>query len=54
VGYFYAREALGMKSWDIYDYILGAFGGKLERIFAIGGDESLYGQSKQKRGLCRW
>lgn len=47
-GYFYAREALGVKTWDIYDYILGAFGGKLEKIFAIGGDEALIDQSGQK------
>ena len=33
--YFYAREALGVQTWDLYDYVLGAFGGTLERIFAI-------------------
>lgn len=35
---FYAKEALGVKTWDIYDYVLGAYGGKLEQLFAIGGD----------------
>jgi len=35
---FYAREALGVKTWDIYDYVLGAYGAQLERILAIGGD----------------
>ena len=35
---FYAREALGVKTWDIYDYVLGAYGAELERILAIGGD----------------
>ncbi|MEY4903503.1 MAG: hypothetical protein RLZZ292_1318, partial [Bacteroidota bacterium] len=35
---FYAREALGVKTWDIYDYVLGAYGGDLERILSIGGD----------------
>ncbi|MEO6148690.1 MAG: MG2 domain-containing protein, partial [Mucilaginibacter sp.] len=24
---FYAREALGVKTWDLFDYIIGAFGG---------------------------
>jgi hypothetical protein len=38
--YFYAREALGVKTWDIYDYVLGAYGGELERILSIGGDGS--------------
>lgn len=35
---FYAREALGVKTWDIYDYVLGAYGAELERILAVGGD----------------
>jgi uncharacterized protein YfaS (alpha-2-macroglobulin family) len=35
---FFAREALGVKTWDIYDYVLGAYGAELERILAIGGD----------------
>lgn len=35
---FYAREALGVKTWDIYDYVMGAFGGDLQRILSIGGD----------------
>jgi len=39
--YFYAREALGVKTWDLYDYVIGAYGGELERILAVGGDASL-------------
>ncbi len=35
---FYAREALGVKSWDLFDYVIGAYGGDLERILSIGGD----------------
>ena len=35
---FYAREALGVKTWDMYDYVLGAYGAELERILAVGGD----------------
>jgi uncharacterized protein YfaS (alpha-2-macroglobulin family) len=38
---FYAREALGVKTWDLFDYVIGAFGGGLERILSIGGDGSL-------------
>jgi uncharacterized protein YfaS (alpha-2-macroglobulin family) len=37
--HFYAREALGVKTWDLYDQVLGAWGGVLERLLAIGGDE---------------
>lgn len=35
---FFAREALGVQTWDIYDYVLGAYGVELERILSIGGD----------------
>lgn len=36
---FYAREALGVRTWDMYDHVLGVFGGRFERVFSIGGDE---------------
>ena len=35
---FYAREALGVKSFDLFDDVIGAWGGDLERILTIGGD----------------
>ena len=35
---FYAREALGVKTWDMFDMVIGAFGDKLARLLAIGGD----------------
>ncbi len=35
---FYAREALGIKTWDVYDNVLGAYGGELDKILSIGGD----------------
>ncbi|MFT5683842.1 MAG: hypothetical protein ACI8RZ_004774, partial [Myxococcota bacterium] len=37
-GGFYAREALGVRSWDLYDLVAGAYGGALEGMIAIGGD----------------
>jgi uncharacterized protein YfaS (alpha-2-macroglobulin family) len=36
---FYAREALGVKTWDLYDMVIGAYGGKIEQLLSIGGDE---------------
>ena len=45
---FFAREALGVKTWDLYDYVLGAYGGKLEKLFAVGGSDQLPDPSKQK------
>ena len=38
---FYAREALGVRTWDLYDYVMGAFGANLERFISIGGDDAL-------------
>ncbi len=35
---FYAREALGVRSWDMFDMVMGAYSGELQRILAIGGD----------------
>ena len=29
--HFYAREALGVKTWDLYDHIFGGYGGKIEK-----------------------
>lgn len=35
---FYAREALGVKTWDIFDDVVGAYSGSIDQVFAIGGD----------------
>ncbi|WP_158974760.1 alpha-2-macroglobulin [Cellulophaga sp. L1A9] len=45
---FYAKEALGVKTWDIYDDVIGAFGGKINQVFAIGGDDELAGAKNKK------
>jgi uncharacterized protein YfaS (alpha-2-macroglobulin family) len=45
---FYAREALGVKTWDMYDMVMGAFGAELSRILAIGGDGSEDGKGGNK------
>lgn len=39
--HFYAREALGVRTWDVYDDVAGAYAGALSRILAIGGDLDL-------------
>lgn len=35
---FYATEALSVRTWDLYDLIIGAYGARMEQLFAIGGD----------------
>lgn len=44
---FYAREALGVKTWDMFEYVMGAWGAQLERVLSIGGDEGI---NKPKEG----
>lgn len=36
---FYAREALGIRTWDMYDLVMGSFAGKYGSLFSIGGDD---------------
>jgi alpha-2-macroglobulin len=35
---FFAREALGVQTWDLYDYVLGAYAIDMQRILGVGGD----------------
>jgi uncharacterized protein YfaS (alpha-2-macroglobulin family) len=39
--HFYAKQALGVKTWDIYDLVLNKYGGDVERYISIGGDGSI-------------
>lgn len=36
--YFYAKEALGVRTWDLYDDIVGRYTGKIDKMLSIGGD----------------
>lgn len=46
---FYAREALGVKTWDVYDYVLGAYGGEMERVLSVGGDGEIDPNNNKKQ-----
>lgn len=37
---FYAKEALGVQTWDMYDDVIGAFSGSLDHMLSVGGDGS--------------
>ncbi len=37
---FNGKEALGVKTWDVYNNVLGAYGGKIDQLFSIGGDDA--------------
>ena len=36
---FYSKEALGIRTWDLYKYVLGALKGEMAGLLSIGGDE---------------
>lgn len=38
---FFARQTLGVRTWDMFDMVVGAQAGKLGPLLSIGGDESL-------------
>ena len=44
------KEALGVKTWDMFDDVIGAFGAGFRSILSIGGDEALRkAAGKEKR-----
>ena len=45
---FYTREALGVRTWDIFDDVIGAYGGRVNQVFSIGGDADLGGGKAKK------
>jgi len=45
---FYKKEASRLASWDIYRYVMSAFGGKLETLLSVGGSEDLLNGNKKK------
>lgn len=46
---FYAREALGVSTWDLFDLVAEAYGAEMARVLAIGGDESAESADKAKQ-----
>ncbi|MGL5920372.1 MAG: alpha-2-macroglobulin family protein, partial [Bacteroidales bacterium] len=43
---FYAREALGVRTWDVYNWVMGAYAGSLNQLLSIGGDQELKNTSR--------
>jgi len=46
--FFNAKEAIGVKTWDLYNNVIGAFGSRIERILSIGGDADERGNNSNK------
>jgi len=47
--YFYQKEALGVRTWDLFDEVAGAYGGELERLLALGGDADAGEDDKDRK-----
>ena len=48
--HFFKKEALGVNTWDMYDYVAGAYSGELERMLSLGGsDEASEDNRKNER-----
>ena len=50
---FNRRVALGVRTWDLYDHVLGAFTGQLAGLLAIGGDEDTGEQADPRANRFR-
>ncbi|MBQ4286648.1 MAG: alpha-2-macroglobulin, partial [Bacteroidales bacterium] len=37
----YAREALGVRTWDLFNDVIGAWSGRFSPMLAVGGDENI-------------
>ncbi len=49
---FNQKQALGVTTWDIFDEVIGAYGGRIDQVFSIGGDEG--GISKKGKKANRF
>ena len=49
---FFRRESLGVKTWDVYDDVMGAFTGDMKHLLAIGGDDEL--EAKEQKEANRF
>lgn len=46
---FYAREALGVQTNDLYDFIMNAYSLQMDKVLSIGGDEGLNKKKKDNK-----
>jgi uncharacterized protein YfaS (alpha-2-macroglobulin family) len=47
---FHGREALRVQGWDMHDLVVGAWGGRTDRLFAVGGSEDARKKAAQAKG----
>lgn len=47
--HFYRKQALGVKTWDIYDDVMGSFAGKWGNVLSVGGDGTAAASNKSAK-----
>jgi len=47
---FHGREALQVQGWDMHDLVVGAWAGRTDRLFAVGGSEEARKKAAQAKG----
>jgi uncharacterized protein YfaS (alpha-2-macroglobulin family) len=47
--YFFQREALGVRTWDLFDQVVGGYGAALERVISIGGSDAALEAERKRR-----
>lgn len=52
--HFYAKEALGVDTWDLYQYVIGAQSDKLQNIISVGGDGEFRKKGEKKKANNRF
>ena len=49
--HFFAKQALGVKTWDLYEYIMTDINGSVDRIITIGGDGDGSSSKEAKKAI---
>lgn len=52
--HFYRKEALGVSTFDLYNLVLGAFGGRIDGVFSIGGAAEMQRDAQTKKRANRF
>lgn len=44
---FYSKIALGVRTWDLYDLVIGGYSGEIAKVLAVGGDAALLDRNEE-------
>ncbi len=44
---FYSKVALGIRTWDLYDLVIGGYSGEIAKMLSVGGDAALLDRNEE-------